>query len=132
MFKKSKKSLIICISVIVVLVLGFGFYVYSELNISKKPWSVVYLTTGEIYVGKISHFPKLQIFDAYILQMVSKPVEPTEGEVTGETKTSFQLSPLKDALWAPKKLYLNRDQVVFYGPVREDSKVAETIREAGK
>ena len=129
MFKKSKKSLIICISVIVVLVLGFGFYVYSELNISKKPWSVVYLTTGEIYVGKISSFPKLQIFDAYILQVVKKTEEEIEA---GEPQTSFQLTPLKDALWAPKKLYLNSNQVVFYGPVREDSKVAEAIREAGK
>ena len=130
---KSKKSFIILIVVIVLLVFGFGFYVYSELNVSKKPWSVVYLATGEIYVGKVSCFPKLQIADAYILQLVNKPVEPTAGEeVTGETKPSFQLTPLKDALWAPKKLYLNPKQVVFYGPVEENSKVAEAIRNAAK
>lgn len=127
---KSKKSLIIFIVVIVLLVLTLGFCVYSELNISKKPWSVVYLTTGEIYVGKISCFPKLQIHDAYILQLVKKPAEGEE--VTEETKTSFQLTPLKDALWAPKKLYLNPKQVVFYGPVEENSKVAEAIRGASK
>ena len=129
---KSKKSLIIFIVVIVLLVLAFGFYVYSELNISKKPWSVVYLTTGEIYVGKVSHFPKLQLFDAYILQIVTPPEAKTEEGIQEKPKTSFQLTPLKDALWAPKKLYLNPKQVVFYGPIEENSKVAEAIRGAAK
>lgn len=124
---KFKKSLIIFIVVIVLLVVALGFYVYSELNISKKPWSVVYLTTGEIYIGKVSSFPKFQIADAYILQVVKSP-----GEETEEAKTNFQLTPLKDALWAPKKLYLNKEQVVFYGPVEETSKVAEAIRSASK
>lgn len=134
MFKKSKKSLIILLVVIVVLIFGFGFYLYSELAISKKPWLVVYLATGEIYVGKISHFPRFQISgDAYILQVVEIPTEQIEGEEpTGETTTSFQLTPIQDALWAPKKLYLNQDQVVFYGPVQETSKVGEAIKEAGK
>jgi len=126
---KSKKCLIILI-VVVVLVFGFGFYLYSELAISKKPWSVVYVTTGEIYIGKLSSFPRFQLFDAYLLQVVKKPGAETDEGVQEETQ--FQLTPLKDALWAPKKLYLNKEQVVFYGPVREDSRVAEVIREAGK
>jgi len=130
---KSKKFLCVFV-VVVVLVLVFGVYVYSELNISKKPWSMVYLTTGEIYIGKISNFPKLQIHDAYIFQVVNRPVEPTEGAIgeEGKTETSFQLTPLKDALWASKKLYLNSKQLVFYGPLREDSKALEAIREVGK
>ena len=129
---KSKKSLIIL--VVAVLVLALGTFLYSELNISKKPWSVVYLATGEIYVGKISCFPKFRISgDAYILQVVKIPVEPTEGEeVSEEPQTSFQLTPIQDALWSPEKLYLNRKQVVFYGPVLETSKVAEAIKEVGK
>jgi len=126
---KSKKCLIILI-VVVVLVFGFGFYLYSELAISKKPWSVVYVTTGEIYIGKLSSFPRFQLFDAYLLQVVKKPGAETDEGVQEETQ--FQLTPLKDALWAPKKLYLNKEQVVFYGPVREDSRVAEAIREASK
>lgn len=127
---KSKKSIIILIVVIVLLVLTLGVYVNSELDISKKPWSVVYLSTGEIYIGKVSHFPKFRIADAYILQIVKKPAEGEEA--TAEPKTSFQLTPLKDALWAPKKLYLNPKQVVFYGPIEENSKVAEAIRGASK
>lgn len=121
-----KKSSIIHFGIIIVLVLAIAIFAYSEMDISKKPWSVVYLTTGEIYVGKISHFPKFQISgDAYLLQVVKKQEEGSE-----EIKTSFQLTPIKEALWAPKKLYLNSDQVVFYGPVLETSKVAEAIRGA--
>lgn len=124
---RTKKSLIVTV-VIIILVLALGYFVYSEVNIAKKPWSVVYLATGEIYVGKISHFPKFQVSgDAYILQLVKTPAE--EGV---EAQTSFQLTPILDALWAPEKLYLNRDQVVFYGPVLETSQVAEAIKEVGK
>ena len=130
---RTKKSLVIT-GILVILVLALGYCAYSEMNIAKKPWSVVYLATGEIYVGKISCFPKFQISnDAYILQVVKVPVEQIEGqEPTGETTTSFQLTPIQDALWAPEKLYINRDQVIFYGPVLETSKVGEAIKEAGK
>ena len=122
---KTKKSLIIIGALVI---LTIGFFIYSEMNIEKKPWSVIYLTTGEIYVSKISCFPKFQISDnAYILQDVKVPAE--EGM---EPQTSFQLTPIQEALWAPEKLYVNRRQVVFYGPVKEDSKVGDAIKEAGK
>lgn len=115
----------------VILAALLAFCVYSEMNMAKKPWSVIYLASGEIYVAKISHFPKLWISsDAYLLQVVKTPVETEEG--TQETETNFQLTPVKEALWAPKKLYLNRDQIVFYGPISETSQIAETLREANK
>ena len=133
----SKKILITAVAVLIVIT---GFSIYSDRNIDKKPLSVVYLSSGEIYIGKIIKFPKLQIRDAYLLQVVKKVDENAEPQINAETgeiiqplpKTSFQLTPLADALWAPEKLYLNREQVLFYGPVKESSKVAETIRNAAK
>ena len=131
----SKKILIIIVAVLIVIA---GFCVYRDRNIDKKPLSVVYLSSGEIYIGKIVKFPKFQLYDAYLLQVVKKVDENAEPQINEETgeiiqpqaKTSFQLTPLADALWAPEKLYLNREQVLFYGPVKESSKVAETIRAA--
>ena len=124
---RTKKSLVIT-GILVILVLALGYCVYSEMNIAKKPWSIVYLATGEIYVGKISCFPKFQISsDAYILQVVK-----TLAEEGVEVQTNFQLTPIQDALWAPEKLYFNREQVIFYGPILETSKVGEAIKEAGK
>ncbi len=88
----------------------------------EKPYYVVYLTTGEIYVGRLSYFPKMEMTDVYLLQTVRDPND--------QTKSGFQLAPLKDAIWSPKKIYLNSDQVVFSGPVDENSEVAKTLNKA--
>ncbi len=86
--------------------------------------SVVYLSTGEAYVGDLYLFPKMQLKNGYILTTVKDPVDPN--------KTTFQLNPLKEALWAPKNLYINRKHVVFYGPIMSDSKIAQTLAEQEK
>lgn len=89
-------------------------------NTFNKPYYAVYLTTGEIYIGKLSTFPKLTLTDVYLLQIVP--------DQTDATKKAFQLAPLKDALWSPDKIFLNKDQIVFTAPVREDSEVAKAVR----
>ena len=115
---------VIVILLIAVLIFLFILFLSTKSTSSSKDWSVVYLSTGEIYIGKLSSFPNLKLTNAYLLQVITTPAEG-EG---GEDQTTFQLTPLKDALWAPKKLYLNREQVVFYGPIEETSRVVEAIR----
>lgn len=121
---KKKKLIIAAVVLIAVTVIG-GICLYPKWQMSKEH-SVVYLSTGEIYIGKLSYLsvPKFKLTDAYRLQAVK--------DATDETKTNFQLTPLKDALWSPQKLYLNPDQVVFYGPIEESSKAGEALRNAGK
>jgi len=89
-------------------------------GIFSKPYSVVYLSTGEIYVGKLSTFPRLILKDAYLLQLVP--------DAEDSSQSSYQLVPLSSTLWSPQKIYLNDDQVVFTAPVRDDSKVAQTLK----
>ena len=89
-------------------------------NAFNKPYSAVYLSTGEIYIGKLSTFPKLALSDVYLLQVVPNPDDATQ--------KAFQLAPLKDSLWAPDRIYLNDEQVIFIAPVREDSEVAKTLK----
>jgi len=38
------------------------------------------------------------------------------------------LTPLSSALWAPKRVYLNKDHIVFTAPVRDDSQVSQTLK----
>lgn len=128
----NKKTLIIFSSVVIlVLAIVVSIFTFTDRNLEKS-WSVVYLASGEIYIGKISQptifrLKELQLSgDAYVLQVIKTR---TEGE---EPQTNFQLTPIKDSLWAPEKLYLNREQIVFFGPVLETSKVGEAIKEAGK
>ena len=125
--RKSKKVLFLFAVVVLILAVFFAVQKYKKFS---SDWNVVYLSTGEIYIGKISSansFSKFKLSDAYLLQVVKSKVGETE-----EIKTNFQLTPLNEALWSPKELYVNRKQVVFYGPIDEASNVAEAIRNADK
>ncbi len=122
-----KKKLIVAAAILIVIiaaVIGWIF-VYPKWQMSKSH-SVVYLSTGEIYIGNLSYlsYPRFKFTDAYRLQAVKDPND--------ETKTNFQLAPLKETLYSPKKLYLNPDQVVFYGPIEEGSSAGEALKKAGK
>ena len=124
MFKNmmtSKKNIAIVV-VLIVIIAFFGFWLYQESHASN--YSVVYLTTGEVYVGKLTRFPDLQLADGYILQVTKDTTDPT--------KNNFQLNPLNQTLWAPSKLHLIEKNVVFYGPLLPTSKIAQTIAAQGK
>jgi|SRR3989344_4977138 len=113
----SKKNLIIAI-VLVLVVLAVAAGVYFKIS-KDSEYSVVYLSTGEVYIGKLYTFPSLTLRDIYILQVIP--------DKTDSTKNTFQLNPIKDALWATDKLTLSRESVVFYGPLLSDSKIAQTL-----
>ena len=104
-----------------IVVLGVAFFIDWWL---AKDYSVVYLTTGEVYIGKLHHFFGMKLTDAYLLQMTKDSKDPE--------KSGFQLAPLKDALWSPKWLCLNDKQVIFHGLVSKTSRVAETLKNAVK
>jgi|SRR3989344_1047996 len=116
------KNQVVIIVVILLVVVGVGFWA-KKMN-KEDGYSVVYMTTGEVYIGKLSSFPDFELTDAYIFQVTK--------DVTDETKANFQLQPIKEALWAPKSMHLVKDNVVFYGPLMSNSKIAETIAGQGK
>lgn len=111
---------VIVVLVLVVLVVGLLKY---KVN-GENEYSVVYLTTGEIYVGKLTTFPYFKLTDGYILQLNKDAVDPT--------KSNFQLQPINQALWAPSELHLVEKNVIFYGPLLPTSKIAETLANEGK
>ena len=87
---------------------------------SSDRLSVVYLATGEVYIGKLTTFPRLVLAaDGYQFQMAQDQ----------EGGSNVQLIPISDAPWAPERFYLNRDQVVLYGPLSEESLIFKTLLE---
>jgi len=112
----SKKNIIIIV-VLVVVVLVFGFLQYRANH--QNDYSVVYLVTGEVYVGKLATFPDFQLTDSYILQVTK--------DATDATKSNFQLQPINQALWAPSVLHVVEKNVVFYGPILPTSKIAQAL-----
>jgi len=115
-------GLIVLILLALVVFLSWVAFVKNKSNQAQKSYSVVYLASGEVYVGKLSIFPRISLSEAYLLQIVQDPKD--------SSKSSFRLNPLKDSLWSPEKVYLNRDQIIFYGKVGEGSKIAETMAQA--
>jgi len=109
------KNLAFILFVILIIFL-VGVCVWYKIS-NKDVFSVVYLTTGEVYVGKLS-YPQMTLTDAYILQTTQDP----------SGQNTFQLVPLSEALWATKEIRLNRDQIVFSGPIMEKSRVVEAIK----
>lgn len=111
-------TVFVCLAVIA-LAIAASIYFQTRTQ-SQDNYSVVYLTTGEVYVGKLSSFPRLSLTDAYLIQMVKDP--------TDSTKSSFQLAPLSQTIWSPKVLYLNSKNIVFSGPINDSSQVVQTIK----
>ncbi len=118
---QNKKNILIGLGI--VLALGLVFVLFGQkMGIrNNNAYSVVYLTTGEVYIGKLTTFPSLELKDSYILQVTKDPADAT--------KNNFQLQPIKEALWAPKKLHINRKNVVFYGLLSSDSAIAKKLAE---
>ena len=107
--------------VVLIVILAALAYVYKDKLMTRGAggYSVVYLTTGEVYVGHLSTFPDLSLKNGYILQLVKDPNDAT--------KSNFQLNPIKDALWAPEVMHLIKDNVVFYGPLMSSSAIAKKL-----
>lgn len=113
------KKNIVLLAVVVLVVIGVAFW-SNKMNKNKgDTYSVVYLSTGEVYVGELSTFPVMELKNGYVLGTAPDPADPQ--------KSNFQLNPLTEALWAPKHLYLNKKHVVFYGPILPTSKIGETL-----
>ena len=119
MYKNKMKTLIVGLVLLLIIAISFAFF-----GMRNKGYSVVYLSSGEVYVGKLSTFPHFTLTGGYLIQATIDPAD--------QTKKTFQLNPISDAIWATKYLYLNRSQVVFHGPLEESSKIGETLLKTGK
>lgn len=113
----TNKQLTILIVLVVLIAIFTGFYKYHLKH--ANDYSVVYMTTGEIYVGHLTTFPDLELKDGYILQMIK--------DVTDPTKNNFQLQPINKTIWAPDALHFNKNNIIFYGTVLPTSKIYETL-----
>ena len=116
--KKNKWLVLVVVLVVVVL----GFVLRNKANgVMSSDYSVVYLTTGEVYVGKLTTFPDLELKNSFILQVTK--------DTTNPNKSNFQLQPISQALWEPTSLHLVKDNVVFYGSLNPTSAIAKKLAE---
>ncbi len=112
-------GIIVLLVIALVLIIIVAPFKTTDTQDDKSGYSVVYLSTGQIYIGELNVFPIMKLKNSYILT--------TGQDNTDPQKTNLQLSPVNEILWAPKYLYLNRDEIVFYGPILKNSKVGQAL-----
>ncbi len=120
-----QKKLIAILLVAVVLLLLLVVWVAARfLNNSSdpagpSPYSAVYLSTGDIYYGKLSWFPIPKMTDVWYLQ---------RGYDAQSEQQQLGLAPLSSVFWKPvDEITLNPKQIVFWTKLRNDSEVAQAI-----
>lgn len=97
--------------------LSLAFYgaVYLFLD---KPYVAVYLTTGDVYFGRLSHTPGFKISDPWFI----------ERSKSGD----FALRKFVDAVWKPSNtLDISSNQVVFWNRLPSDSPVIGAMQGKG-
>jgi len=120
-----KKLIIILLAALVVLLaLWVGLLARQTSSTTPKDkasdYSAVYLSTGDIYFGKLSWFPKAKLRDAWLLQR------------TGTTEQArYVMVPFRSALWEPVgTLWLNAKQVIFWTKIRAGSDTERKLKDA--
>ena len=111
---RTMKVTSVIVAVVVLAVAYFVLFVKQDSG-----YSVIYMSTGEIYIGHLSTFPRFTLADGYIFQVTPDSANPG--------KNTFQLTPFKEALWAPQYVHINADQVIFFGPLLESSNIYQTL-----
>ena len=99
------KKITVLVILVVALVLA-GFYGF------KPEYRAVYMTTGELYLGKYYAWPQAKLVEARLLQ------------VTQDEERPFVLSRFSESLWQPAgDVYINRKQIVWTAPIALNSEM---------
>ncbi len=106
-------------------VIAFGIIIFSallavaliKLNVFQEEpaaYSVIYLSTGDIYFGELSQFPYPVLKNGYILQR--------------DQNDGVNLLPISSTVWEPAGgMRLNKDMIVFTAPLANTSAVYRMI-----
>lgn len=122
----SQKFLIVA-GLIVLIFIGLGVWLGANIgsyaNQSKQgepsEYSAVYLSTGDIYYGMLSWFPRPRLKNVWFLQK----------EVDQNNQAQLSIAPFRSAFWGPTdEIYLNSKQIIFWTRIRNDSQVLKAIQ----
>ena len=115
----SKRLVGLVVAVVVVLIIvgvWVGVKLTQPADQKASAYTAVYLTSGDVYFGKLRWFPWPHLKDVWLLQQ----------GVGADGKAQFGVVPFTSAFWGPtNKVYLNMREVLFWAHVRADSEIAK-------
>ena len=111
-----KKIIFVAAIVLAVLVAGAGAWFYAYRN---SGYSAVYLKTGDVYFGKIVHFPRFGLKNVYLIQ-----ASPQNQE------TPFSIQKFSRVFWGPEDyISINRNEVVWTARLQKESQLLQIFKE---
>jgi len=114
--------LVIVVVVVVVLAVWAGILIagmQSGVNPdAASPYSAVYLSTGDVYFGKLSWFPSPHMTNVWFL-------ERTQGQ-NGQTQVGF--APMSSVAWSPTdEISFNAQDIVFSTRLKNSSQIVQAM-----
>lgn len=111
---------------------GFNYINQNYSSIESDAYSAVFLNNGQVYFGKMVSNTKNEIVlnEVFYLQVsdTATGAEQLEPSVA-QNQTRFNLVKLGTEMHGPTdQMFINKDHIIFYEYLREDSAVVESIR----
>lgn len=108
----------ILLGLVIILVIVVGAIIYWQKFGFEEPYYAVYLDTGDMYFGKLSHFPRLSLSDVWYIQRNPQ-----------DSQEPLSISKFERVFWGPEdKLYLNEKNIVWKTKLKSDSPVLNFIK----
>lgn len=126
---KSRFVILFAITVFIIIVaLAVDFYREKKVNLidpNESDYYAVFLSNDQVYFGKIvlNDKEEMVLSNVYYVSL-------NGGSGVNEiTQSQFQIVKLGNEIHGPTdKMFINKDQILFYEQLRNDSSVVETIR----
>lgn len=139
--KSSAGAWIMLLTILVVLIV-LGFVFRDKLfgtsvgnNMTTSSFQAVFLTNGQVYFGKFANVNDryATMENIYYLQVTPVLQTKTEGEVgsqpSAQQQQRLEIVKLGNELHGPvDKMFINRDQILFFEDLKDDGKVVQAIR----
>lgn len=113
--KKVNVVLLIIVIVLILLIAGWGIWKLTSNSNSK--FSAVYMTTGDLYFGKLVRFPSFGMKQVYTLQVNAQNQE-----------NPLSVQKFSNVFWGPGDfLKINRDQVIWMTSLNDLGQMSQLL-----
>jgi hypothetical protein len=117
----NKRLILIFILIVIVIIILAGWLALTLMRSNESgpsAYSAVYLSTGDIYFGKLSWFPRPHLKEVWYLQR----------GVDQQNQPQLGIAQFKNAFWGPMdEIYLNPKEIIFWTSLRKDSQLAKAF-----
>ena len=121
---KKKKTIfwvVVAAVVVIVIILVLSLWAREEKTEMKSSGiTAVYMTTGDIYFGKMDWFPWPRLKNVWYIQR----------GVDAKQQPQVSLAPFKEVFWTPiGEIRLNPKEIIFWTMVKDGSEMAKALKD---